>query len=97
MYQGANLVGLTYISAYGQRLYALCDGLLCDGAEMVQVAARKHQVGPIRRHAEGNATPNTRAASSDQDDFLTQEIIGKDAHDITRLVEQTDRGRLEED
>jgi hypothetical protein len=88
LYQGANLLGLTHISTYGQSLYALCDGLLCDGAEMIRITARKHQVCPIRRHAEGNATPNTRAASSDQDDFLTQEIIGKDAHDITRLVEQ---------
>jgi hypothetical protein len=43
-------------------------------------------VGPIRGHAEGNAAPNTSAASGDQNDFLTQEIIGKDTHDTARLV-----------
>jgi hypothetical protein len=84
--QGTNLLRFAHISTYGQRLYALGDDLLGDSAEMLQVAARENQVGPIRGHAEGNAAPNTSAASGDQNDFLTQEIIGKDTHDTARLV-----------
>ena len=88
-----NLLRLTYIGAYWQRLYALRCCFVCDSAEMVHIAARQHQVCPISRHAKGNATPNTRAASSDQDDFVVQDAVCKDAHDITRLIEQ-DLSRL---
>jgi hypothetical protein len=61
---------------------------MCDSAQMVHIAARQHQVCPISRHAKGNATPNTGATSGDQDDFITQDTVCKDAHDVTRLVEQ---------
>src|ERR1051325_179371 len=91
--QGLNLLGLTHISAYWQRLDALRYGLMGDSAEMVHIAARPHQVRPISRHAKGNTTPNTGAAAGNQDDFVVQDAVCKDAHDPTRLVEQ-DVGRL---
>src|SRR5262245_61278441 len=85
--QGMNLLGLTHIGAYRQRLYALRCCCMCDSAEMVHIAARQHQVCPISRHAKGNATSNTGATPSNQDDFVTQETVCKDAHDTARLVE----------
>jgi hypothetical protein len=86
--QGMNLLGLTHISAYWQRLYALRYGFVCDSTEMVHITAREHQVCPISRHAKGNATPDTRATSGDENDFVVQDAVCKDAHDTTRLVEQ---------
>jgi len=71
-----------------QRLYALRCCFTGDSVEMVHITARQHQMGPISRHAKGNATPNTRAASGDQDDFVVQDAVCKDAHDTTRLVAQ---------
>jgi hypothetical protein len=61
---------------------------MCDSAEMIHIAARQHEVCPIGRHAKGNATPKARAASGDQNDFVTQDAVCKDAHDTTRPVEQ---------
>src|SRR4249920_403962 len=86
--QAVNLLGLTHISAYWQRLYALRCCFVCDSTKMVQITAREHQVCPISRHAKGNATPDTRATAGDQDDFVVQNTVCKDAHDTTRLVAQ---------
>jgi len=36
---------------------------MSDGAEMLYMAAREHQMCPITSHAEGNATANTRTTS----------------------------------
>jgi hypothetical protein len=85
--QGVNLLGLTHISAYWQRLYALRCCFVCDSTEMVYIAARQHQVCSISRHAEGNATPDTGATSGDQDDFVAQDTVCKDAHETPRLIE----------
>src|SRR5262245_19954914 len=92
--QGMNLLGLTHIGAYWQRMYTLRCCVMCDSAEMVHIAARQHQMGSISRHAKGNAPPNTRTASGDQDDFVVQDAVCKDAHDTPRLLEQ-DLGRIE--
>src|SRR5215471_470960 len=86
--QGLNLLGLTHIGAYWQRLYSLRCYFVCDSPEMVHITARQHQVRSIRCHAKGNTTPDTCATSSDQDDFVVQDTVCKDAHDTTRLAEQ---------
>jgi hypothetical protein len=59
-----------------------------DSTKRIHIAARQHQMCPISRHAKGNATPNTRATSSDHDDFVTQDTVCKDAHETTSLIEQ---------
>jgi hypothetical protein len=59
-----------------------------DSVEMVHITARQYQMCPISRHTKGNTASNTRAASSDQDDFVVQDTVCKDAHQITRLVKQ---------
>jgi len=59
---------------------------MSDGAEMIYMAAREHQMCPITSHAEGNATANTRTTSGNQNDFIMQDIVCKDAHRTTRLV-----------
>ena len=71
---------------YREGLDALRLCLLSDGAEMIYMAAREHQMCPITSHAEGNATPNTRTTSGNQNDFIMQDTIGKDVLHTTRLV-----------
>src|SRR5215831_17205719 len=96
--QDMNLLRLTHIGTYRQRLSALCCYFVCDSAEMVHIAAREYQVRSISRHTKSNGATNTRATSSDHNNFVVQDTVCKDTHDtpawLARLIGEDVKQKL---